>query len=122
MEFAIQVGGGQVQRDTSGIEAIVEDLEIKKTVLRELEPHVADSCVIATNTSTLSVSAMQEVLARPERMAGFHFFNPVDRRPTDDPIEFWAHTIQNRVGYVLVIVAIVLLSWVRAERREKLLD
>ena len=63
------------------IEAIVEDLEIKKRALRELEPVVPEGCLIATNTSTLSVSEMQRVLVRPERMAGFHFFNPVDRMP-----------------------------------------
>ena len=63
------------------IEAIVEDIEIKKNVFRELEPVVSESCLIASNTSTLSVSEMQSVLERPERMAGFHFFNPVDRMP-----------------------------------------
>ncbi|HSF19487.1 MAG TPA: 3-hydroxyacyl-CoA dehydrogenase NAD-binding domain-containing protein [Vicinamibacteria bacterium] len=63
------------------IEAIVEDIDIKKSVLRELEAHVSNECLIATNTSTLSVSEMQTVLEHPERMAGFHFFNPVDRMP-----------------------------------------
>ncbi len=63
------------------VEAVVEDLEIKKSVLRELEPFVREDAILATNTSTLSISAMQTVLARPERMAGFHFFNPVDRMP-----------------------------------------
>jgi 3-hydroxyacyl-CoA dehydrogenase/enoyl-CoA hydratase/3-hydroxybutyryl-CoA epimerase len=63
------------------LEAIVEDLEIKKDVLRDLEPRLEKRALIATNTSTLSVSEMQSVLARPDRMAGFHFFNPVDRMP-----------------------------------------
>ena len=63
------------------LEAIVEDMEIKKSVLRELEPRIAKDCLIATNTSTLSVSEMQAALAHPDRMAGFHFFNPVDRMP-----------------------------------------
>jgi len=63
------------------LEAIVEDMEIKKSVLRELEPRISKDCLIATNTSTLSVSEMQSVLAHPARMAGFHFFNPVDRMP-----------------------------------------
>ncbi len=63
------------------LEAIVEDIEIKKSVLRDLEPRVPKDCLIATNTSTLSVSEMQSVLAHPDRMAGFHFFNPVDRMP-----------------------------------------
>ncbi len=63
------------------LEAIVEDMEIKKSVFRELEPRISRDCLVATNTSTLSVSDMQSVLAHPDRMAGFHFFNPVDRMP-----------------------------------------
>ncbi|MGH9337038.1 MAG: 3-hydroxyacyl-CoA dehydrogenase NAD-binding domain-containing protein, partial [Vicinamibacteria bacterium] len=63
------------------LEAIVEDMEIKKRVLRELEPRVPKDALIATNTSTLSVSEIQGALSHPERMAGFHFFNPVDRMP-----------------------------------------
>jgi 3-hydroxyacyl-CoA dehydrogenase/enoyl-CoA hydratase/3-hydroxybutyryl-CoA epimerase len=63
------------------LEAIVEDMEVKKGVLRELEPRISKDCLIATNTSTLSVSEMQSVLGHPDRMAGFHFFNPVDRMP-----------------------------------------
>jgi 3-hydroxyacyl-CoA dehydrogenase/enoyl-CoA hydratase/3-hydroxybutyryl-CoA epimerase len=62
-------------------EAIVEDMEIKKKVLRELEEQIAKECLVATNTSTLSVTEMQSALAHPSRMAGFHFFNPVDRMP-----------------------------------------
>jgi 3-hydroxyacyl-CoA dehydrogenase/enoyl-CoA hydratase/3-hydroxybutyryl-CoA epimerase len=63
------------------IEAIVEDLEIKKKVLRELEPEVTRDCVIGSNTSTLPITDLQSVLEHPERMAGFHFFNPVERMP-----------------------------------------
>ena len=59
------------------IEAIVEDLEVKQALFRELEAVVAADCILATNTSSLSVTAIASVLAQPERMAGFHFFNPV---------------------------------------------
>lgn len=59
------------------VEAIVEDLEAKRELLRKLEPVVGESCVLATNTSSLSVTAMAAGLSRPERVAGFHFFNPV---------------------------------------------
>jgi 3-hydroxybutyryl-CoA dehydrogenase len=59
------------------VEAIVEDLEAKRALLRELEPIVGEGCLLATNTSSLSVTAMAAGLARPERVAGFHFFNPV---------------------------------------------
>ena len=61
------------------IEAIVEDLDIKRGLLRELEPIVGDGCILATNTSSLSVTAMAAGLKRPERVAGMHFFNPATR-------------------------------------------
>ncbi|MGH8795061.1 MAG: 3-hydroxyacyl-CoA dehydrogenase NAD-binding domain-containing protein [Stackebrandtia sp.] len=59
------------------IEAIFEDLDLKKRVFAELEGVVGEECVLATNTSSLSVSAMAADLKRPERVVGFHFFNPV---------------------------------------------
>jgi 3-hydroxyacyl-CoA dehydrogenase / enoyl-CoA hydratase / 3-hydroxybutyryl-CoA epimerase len=63
------------------IEAIVERMEVKQAVLREVETHASQHCVLSTNTSSLSVSGMQSVLARPENFAGMHFFNPVHRMP-----------------------------------------
>ncbi len=63
------------------IEAVVEKMDVKKSVLRELETFVPESTVIATNTSSLSVSEMQTAMARPERFCGMHFFNPVHRMP-----------------------------------------
>ncbi|PNG56655.1 3-hydroxyadipyl-CoA dehydrogenase [Variovorax sp. WDL1] len=59
------------------IEAVVEDLEVKRKLFRELEALVAPSAVLATNTSSLSVTAIAAAMAQPQRMAGFHFFNPV---------------------------------------------
>jgi len=63
------------------IEAVVENLDVKRTVLRELEAAVGDGCVLATNTSSLSIAAMAEALRRPGRLVGMHFFNPVHRMP-----------------------------------------
>jgi len=63
------------------VEAVVEELEVKKLVLKELETVVSEDAILASNTSTLSVSEMQSGLSHPARMAGFHFFNPVDRMP-----------------------------------------
>jgi 3-hydroxyacyl-CoA dehydrogenase/enoyl-CoA hydratase/3-hydroxybutyryl-CoA epimerase len=63
------------------VEAVVERMEVKQQVLREAEQHVSDRCVLATNTSSLSVERMAEALERPERFCGMHFFNPVDRMP-----------------------------------------
>ena len=59
------------------IEAIVENLDIKHVVFKELESIVDDGCVIATNTSSLSVSTIASACEKPERVAGLHFFNPV---------------------------------------------
>ncbi len=63
------------------LEAVFEDLGVKKAVLAELESVVQDECVIATNTSALSVSEMAADLRRPEPVAGMHFFNPVAVMP-----------------------------------------
>lgn len=63
------------------VEAVIEKMEIKKSVLKELEGQVRDDCVIASNTSSLSISEMQSVMAKPERFGGMHFFNPVHRMP-----------------------------------------
>jgi 3-hydroxybutyryl-CoA dehydrogenase len=59
------------------IEAVIEDLEVKRQLFRELEAVVAPSAALATNTSSLSVTAIAAAMAQPQRMAGFHFFNPV---------------------------------------------
>jgi 3-hydroxyacyl-CoA dehydrogenase/enoyl-CoA hydratase/carnithine racemase len=59
------------------IEAVFENLDVKKQVWAELEKIVREDCVLATNTSSLSVTAMAAELAHPERVVGFHFFNPV---------------------------------------------
>ena len=59
------------------IEAVFEEMSIKKQVFADLEKHVSDGCVLATNTSSLSVAQMAADLDHPERVVGFHFFNPV---------------------------------------------
>jgi 3-hydroxybutyryl-CoA dehydrogenase len=59
------------------IEAIVEELGAKRELFSKLEAIVGESCVLASNTSSLSVTAMAAACKRPERVAGYHFFNPV---------------------------------------------
>jgi 3-hydroxyacyl-CoA dehydrogenase/enoyl-CoA hydratase/carnithine racemase len=59
------------------IEAVFEEMSIKKQVFADLEKHVSSSCVLASNTSSLSVAEMAADLDHPERVVGFHFFNPV---------------------------------------------
>lgn len=58
------------------IEAIVENIDIKKKVFSELESYVADDCIIASNTSSLSIASIASSLQKPERCIGIHFFNP----------------------------------------------
>ncbi len=59
------------------VEAIVERLDAKQSLLTELEDIVADDCILATNTSSLSVTGIARTCRHPGRVAGFHFFNPV---------------------------------------------
>jgi len=63
------------------IEAVVEVLDLKRRIFAEVEAVVDDGCVLATNTSSLSVAAMAEGLSHPERVVGLHFFNPVSVLP-----------------------------------------
>jgi 3-hydroxyacyl-CoA dehydrogenase/enoyl-CoA hydratase/3-hydroxybutyryl-CoA epimerase len=63
------------------VEAVIEKLDIKKSVLRDVENKAAAGTVITSNTSSLSISEMQAALTRPADFCGMHFFNPVDRMP-----------------------------------------
>lgn len=63
------------------IEAVFEELEIKRQVFAKLEQTVREDCILATNTSSLSVDAIGTALKHPQRLVGFHFFNPVAVMP-----------------------------------------
>ena len=63
------------------IEAIFEELSLKQELFKKLETIISPECVLATNTSSLSVEKMSEGLKNPERVVGFHFFNPVAVMP-----------------------------------------
>lgn len=63
------------------IEAVFEEMSVKKTVWAEVEAIVSPECVLATNTSSLSITEMAADLKNPERVVGFHFFNPVAVMP-----------------------------------------
>jgi 3-hydroxyacyl-CoA dehydrogenase/enoyl-CoA hydratase/carnithine racemase len=63
------------------IEAVFEEMGIKKKVFAEVEGIVSPECVLATNTSSLSITEMAAELKNPERVVGFHFFNPVAVMP-----------------------------------------
>jgi 3-hydroxybutyryl-CoA dehydrogenase len=63
------------------IEAIVENLDVKKKVFQSLETLVTADCILATNTSSLSVTAIAAACSKPERFIGIHFFNPAPLMP-----------------------------------------
>jgi 3-hydroxybutyryl-CoA dehydrogenase len=63
------------------IEAIVENLQVKKSVFSELEKLVSETCVLASNTSSLSIASIAAACAKPERVIGIHFFNPATLMP-----------------------------------------
>ena len=63
------------------IEAVFEEMSVKKQVFAAVEKVVSPECVLATNTSSLSITEMAADLAHPERVVGFHFFNPVAVMP-----------------------------------------
>jgi 3-hydroxyacyl-CoA dehydrogenase/enoyl-CoA hydratase/carnithine racemase len=63
------------------IEAVFEELGVKQEVFAEVEKHIADDAILATNTSSLSVDEIGAKLKHPERLVGFHFFNPVAVMP-----------------------------------------
>jgi 3-hydroxybutyryl-CoA dehydrogenase len=58
------------------IEAVFEDLEVKKRVFKELDAHAPRHAILASNTSTLSITALAAVTSRPDKVIGMHFFNP----------------------------------------------
>ncbi len=63
------------------LEAIIESSSAKKDLYREIEARVSKECIIATNTSSLSISDLASELEHPQRFIGMHFFNPVNRMP-----------------------------------------
>lgn len=96
------------------IEAVFEEMGVKQAVFAEVEPHLRPDAILATNTSALSVTEMGSVLARPERLVGIHFFNPVAAMPlvevvhtarTDDDVLDTARTLVHAAGKVTVDVA-----------------
>jgi 3-hydroxyacyl-CoA dehydrogenase/enoyl-CoA hydratase/carnithine racemase len=83
--LALLISGSSDQSVFAGcdfvIEAIFEELSLKQELFKKLEKIVGPECVLATNTSSLSVEKMSEGLEHPERVVGFHFFNPVAVMP-----------------------------------------
>jgi 3-hydroxyacyl-CoA dehydrogenase/enoyl-CoA hydratase/carnithine racemase len=95
------------------LEAVFEELAVKRGVLARLEDVVSPACLLVTNTSSLSLAAMAEALRHPERLVGLHFFNPVAVLPlveviraplTDDVAVATAWDVTRRLGKRGVLV------------------
>ncbi|MCO5142485.1 MAG: 3-hydroxyacyl-CoA dehydrogenase NAD-binding domain-containing protein [Oligoflexia bacterium] len=63
------------------VEAVVENMDVKKKVMAETEKYISENCILASNTSSLSITEMQSAVSRPQNVGGLHFFNPVSRMP-----------------------------------------
>jgi 3-hydroxyacyl-CoA dehydrogenase/enoyl-CoA hydratase/3-hydroxybutyryl-CoA epimerase/enoyl-CoA isomerase len=88
------------------VEAVVENEAVKKKVLAEVEQAVSQETVLASNTSTISITRLAKALAHPERFCGMHFFNPVPRMPLVEVIRGAKTTeqaIATAVGYAQAI-------------------
>jgi len=114
--LALLISGSADQSVFAGcdfvIEAIFEELSLKQELFKKLERIVGAECVLATNTSSLSVQAMSEGLEHPERVVGFHFFNPVAVMPlleiartshTDDATTATAVSIGKELKKTMII-------------------
>jgi len=95
------------------VEAIVEDMGVKKKVIADCAKHLSDDCVFATNTSSLSVNEMAEAYPKPENFVGMHFFNPVDKMPlveiirgdkTGDEATARVYDLSKTMGKIPVVV------------------
>ncbi len=71
------VAGAGVARADLVIEAIVENPEVKRKLFAQIEPHMKPTAILASNTSSIPLQELAPVIARPERLVGLHFFNPV---------------------------------------------
>jgi 3-hydroxybutyryl-CoA dehydrogenase len=77
------------------VEAVVERLDVKRELFRALEDVVAEDCLLATNTSSLSVTAVAGGLARPGRLVGLHFFNPAPLLPLVEVVSGFATDVSS---------------------------
>ena len=119
-EFQNQMGHVRVGLDQAGfhradvvVEAVVENMEVKKKVIQETCRHLKESCVFATNTSSLSVTEMAQAHPNPSQFVGMHFFSPVDRMPlvevirapqTSDQATVTIYKLAQKMGKIPIVV------------------
>ena len=77
----LQFGSPTMRRTGIVIEAVFEDMNLKKKIFADIAGRVHPDSILATNTSSLSVTEMATAIANPERFIGMHFFNPVEKMP-----------------------------------------
>ncbi len=77
----LQFASPTIARTTIAIEAVFEDMSLKKKIFTDLAARVGPGCILASNTSSLSISEIATSIPNPERFVGMHFFNPVEKMP-----------------------------------------
>jgi 3-hydroxyacyl-CoA dehydrogenase/enoyl-CoA hydratase/3-hydroxybutyryl-CoA epimerase/3-hydroxyacyl-CoA dehydrogenase/enoyl-CoA hydratase/3-hydroxybutyryl-CoA epimerase/enoyl-CoA isomerase len=96
------------------VEAVVENIDVKRRLLAQLEPQLSAEAILASNTSTIPITRLAEGLARPEQFCGLHFFNPVRRmklvevirgKQTSDQTVATAVAYAKRLGKMPVVVS-----------------
>jgi 3-hydroxyacyl-CoA dehydrogenase/enoyl-CoA hydratase/3-hydroxybutyryl-CoA epimerase/enoyl-CoA isomerase len=100
------LGYGDCREIDLAVEAVVENEQVKQAVLAELEKQVRPDTILASNTSTISISRLAEALQRPENFCGMHFFNPVHRMPLVEVIRgrrSGERAVATTVGYALAM-------------------
>ena len=102
------VSGTTDKRDFSDcdwvIEAVFEELGVKQDVFADVEQYISDTAILATNTSSLSVEQIGAKLAHPERLVGFHFFNPVAVMPLIEVVKT-PHTTDEALATAMATAA-----------------
>jgi 3-hydroxyacyl-CoA dehydrogenase/enoyl-CoA hydratase/3-hydroxybutyryl-CoA epimerase len=102
-----------IRRADIVIEAVLEDLDLKHAVVRDIEKLVSDTCVIASNTSSIPIAKIADAARRPERVLGMHYFSPVHRMPllevirtpaTDPAAVATAVALGKRQGKTVIVV------------------
>ncbi len=95
------------------IEAVVENLDVKRQVFARIEPQLSDTAILASNTSTIPITSMAEKVKHPERFCGIHFFNPVRRmklveiirgEKTSDETVLTAVAYAKRIGKMPIVL------------------
>ena len=100
------LGYGDFKGIDLAVEAVVENEGVKRAVLAELEGQVREDAILASNTSTISITRLAEALRRPENFCGMHFFNPVHRMPLVEVIRgrrSSERAVATTVGYALAM-------------------